>query len=611
MAAPAEREWFLLAALTLLTGSFTVKLPTLSAKISVSETFVFTSVLLFGPSAGTITVVLDALVISLWMKREKRSATRVLFNATSAAIAIRIASEAFFALSGVLPGEIASDQVSHLIAPIFAFAFLYFLINTMLIAAALGFERQQSIWTIWWTHFPGVSLTYFVGGSIALLIVAYNDSIDLAAISVIILPLLVISYLTFRTSMGRLEDATRHVSQLNELYLSTVEALAMAVDAKDQVTHGHIRRVQVYAVELAKRLGVDNGNQLKAIESAALLHDMGKLAIPEHILNKPGKLTAAEFAKMKRHAEIGADLLSSIKFPYPVIPIVRHHHENWDGSGYPSGLASADIPLGARILSVVDCFDALTSDRPYRPRLSPDDAFNILRQRRGSMYDPLVVDTFMMAYPDIAPAANIAGEEARSIGNVNGPVNKTTSLQDIRANAAQAAALSEYERDLVDNTDLSKCLEVTFRCLRQLTPTTVFAVFRHVQDNDTLNCIGTGGDPDDLLLGLYMKNGERITGWSFANDRTIANSRATLDLANVAESFVPPLRSALVTPLRYQSHRLGVLSAYSVKQEPFTDDHKYALERIAEVLAARLADVATRTPGGDVVKFQPRSRAGV
>ena len=170
----------------------------------------------------------------------------------------------------------------------------------------------------------------------AALLVSYTRSVDLSAIA-IILPLLLISYLTHRTSLGRIEDSKRHVEQLSELYLSTIETLAMAVDAKDQITHGHIRRVQIYALELAKLLGVNDEGQLKAIEAAALLHDMGKLAIPEHILNKPGKLTGAEFDKMKRHADIGADLLSSVKFPYPVVPIVRHHHERWDGKGYPAG----------------------------------------------------------------------------------------------------------------------------------------------------------------------------------------------------------------------------------------------------------------------------------
>ena len=192
--------------------------------------------------------------------------------------------------------------------------------------------------SLWWKHFPWFSLNYFGGVSAAALLVSYTRTVDIGAISVI-LPLLVISYFTYRTSLGRVQDAHKHLEQMNELYMSTIEALAMAVDAKDQITHGHIRRVQVYAVELAKRLGVTDPQQITAIETAALLHDMGKLAIPEHILNKPGKLTAAEFDKMKRHADIGADLLSSIRFPYPVVPIVRHHHENWNGTGYPTGIS--------------------------------------------------------------------------------------------------------------------------------------------------------------------------------------------------------------------------------------------------------------------------------
>jgi hypothetical protein len=288
---PPGLEWFVLAALTLLTGSFTVKLPSLPARLSVSETFVFTSVLLFGPAAGTLTVVLDALVISFWNAR-KHQGLRVLFNATAPAIAIRAASEVFFELSGAQPGVIGRGDIGHLIVPVFAFALLYFLISTLLVAGALAFERGGHVIEIWFKNFPGVSINFFVGSSIAMWIVAYTDRLD-ASVLGIILPILLISYLTFRTSMGRLEDANRHLSHVNELYLSTIETLAMAVDAKDQITHGHIRRVQVFAVELARRLGVTNTEQLKAIEAAALLHDMGKLGIPEHILNKPGKLTAA------------------------------------------------------------------------------------------------------------------------------------------------------------------------------------------------------------------------------------------------------------------------------------------------------------------------------
>src|SRR5207237_9549527 len=209
-----------------------------------------------------------------------------------------------------------------------------FLLNSWLVAIALAFEKREGLISLWWRNFPWFSLNYFGGVSVAAVLVSYTRSVDLSAIGIIV-PLLVISYLTHRTSLARIEDSKRHVEQLSDLYLSTIETLAMAVDAKDQITHGHIRRVQVYAIELAKRLGVKDERQLKAIEAAALLHDMGKLAIPEHILNKPGQLSSAEFEKMKRHADIGADLLASIPFPYPVTPIVRHHHENWDGCGYP------------------------------------------------------------------------------------------------------------------------------------------------------------------------------------------------------------------------------------------------------------------------------------
>ena len=211
----------------------------------------------------------------------------------------------------------------------------------------------------------------------------------------IIFPLLVVLFLTYQWSNNRVESERQKNAELNRVFLSTVEALALAIDAKDQVTHGHIRRVQRYTMALASLLGVEDQKQIDALRAAALLHDTGKLAVPEYILNKPGPLTASEFETMKLHASVGADILKSIDFPYPVEPIVRHHHENWDGTGYPDGLKGSEIPLGARILSVVDCYDALTSDRPYRPRYSREYSEQVLRERRGVMYDPWVVDGFL------------------------------------------------------------------------------------------------------------------------------------------------------------------------------------------------------------------------
>src|SRR5206468_4432789 len=201
----------------------------------------------------------------------------------------------------------------------------------------------------------------------------------------------------------------------------------------------------IHAVALARAMGVREEAQIRAIEAAALLHDMGKLAVPEYILNKPGPLTAAEFEKMKLHASVGADILSAIDFPYPVVPIVRHHHENWDGTGYPSGIKGTDIPIGARILSVVDCFDALTSDRPYRPRLSDEEALAILVERRGSMYDPLIVDTFAKVHSTapketsrLGPPSDVLNTIARS--RRLGAARQLATFDEITASADEMLA---------------------------------------------------------------------------------------------------------------------------------------------------------------------------
>lgn len=582
---PVPRGWLALAALTAFTGSFTVRIPTISARISVSDAFVFASVLLFGPATATIIAALDCVVVTLW---SRRPLLQSLFNISTTALAISVAAHTFYWLAGIPAGGQAFVP-SRLLGPLFVLAALYFLINSGLIAIALGFERGTNASLLWWEHFPWLSLNYFGGVSVAALLVSYTRSVDAVAIS-IILPLLVISYLTYRSSFGRVQDARRHVDQVNELYMSTIEALAMAVDAKDQITHGHIRRVQVFALELAKRIGVTDDEHLRAIATAALLHDMGKLAIPEHILNKPGKLTPAEFDKMKRHADIGADLLSSVKFPYPVVPIVRHHHEHWDGTGYPSRISGTDIPLGARILSVVDCFDALTSDRPYRPRLSTEEAFRIIRDRRGTTYDPLVVDTFMSAYAEIAPVAIRAGQEARSVVDVadlSVPDTTSGSLRQIRTNASEAALLATYAKEIADATSPIAALQVTAHCLRQLTPATVYALFLYDAGIDVVTCTASVGDEQRLLDGLTVKLGERVTGWVAANRRTSVNSDASLDLMQISGFFSPPLRSTLSTPLADGEHLIGVLTAYSGKEEAFNDGHRYAFEQIASSLVGK------------------------
>ena len=584
-------DWVVLAVLTLLTGSFTVRVPGLLARISVSDAFVFASVLVFGPSVATVIVALDSLVATLWMRPEHRSLLRSLFNVTSVALSIWIAAHAFYWLAQASPGQTLA--LSRLVGPLFALAALYFLINSWLIAFALSFEKSASVVELWWDNFPWLSLNYFGGVSVAALLVSHTRSIDINTIG-IILPLLVITYLTYKTSLARLADAQRHIAQVNDLYLSTIETLAMAVDAKDQITHGHIRRVQVFAVELARLLGVREGGQLKAIETAALLHDMGKLAIPEHILNKPGKLTTAEFDTMKQHADIGADLLSSIRFPYPVVPIVRHHHESWNGRGYPTGIGGTDIPLGARILSVVDCFDALTSDRPYRPKLSKEEAFSILRERSGVMYDPLVVDTFINAFDDFAPAAIKAGQLAKSIATFHedaGRLEETASRRETRV--AINPALSLARKKLDESGSIDAALVAAFALVRQFTPASVCALFEYQRERDSYRCARVFGDSSQLLRGLTIRNGERITGWAGANRRTAANSDAVLDLGPLAELFSPALRSAVSCPIQVADATPSVLTVYSARQEGFAAAHIDAVEQICESLASRIRSKGT------------------
>ena len=283
----------------------------------------------------------------------------------------------------------------------------------------MALERRAPIAMVWRQHFSGLWLNYFGGvfGGMLLMLLASLHTLD---VIILLMPLPVILYMAFKHAVGRTQDQLSHLGKVNRVYVAAIEALAQAVDAKDQVTHDHVRRVQSRSVDLAHALGVDDDAEVQAIKAASLLHDIGKLAIPEHILNKPGRLTPAEYEIMKRHAPIGADILQVIDFPYPVAPIVRHHHENWDGTGYPDGLAGEDIPIGARIIAVVDCFDALTSDRPYRPRLEDAAALQILAERKATMYDPRVVDAFfachgMDAVDDPDPAPVVASEPVTAV----------------------------------------------------------------------------------------------------------------------------------------------------------------------------------------------------
>jgi putative nucleotidyltransferase with HDIG domain len=591
---PMDLTWTILALLTLVSGSATVRLPSLPATISVSETFVFTSVLLFGPAAGTLTVALDAFVISLWSYKKDHPLYKIIFNVCALPLTIWVAAHLFFIIAGIGPLTLVDPSVvlrtSDLLLPLLVFTVAYFSLNSWIITFAIALEKQLPPLKIWRENFVWLSLNYFGGASVAALLVTYTRNLDLTFLALIV-PLLVVLYFTFSMSMGRVEDANRHLSQLNTLYMSTIETLAMAIDAKDQITHGHIRRVQTYAVALAKSMGVSDEKLIRAIEAAALLHDMGKLAVPEYILNKPGPLTPTEFEKMKLHASVGADILSAIEFPYPVVPIVRHHHENWDGTGYPDGLSGALIPIGARILSVVDCFDALTSDRPYRPRLPDRDALKILWDRRGTMYDPLVIDTFTNVYativpPELATPKSLLAITDASIASYTG--DATHHLDDITASSGEALTLFRLAQALASRPGIRDTGSVTFENLRRLVPHYAGVLFAYSVESDDLCAVAASGELEPLVVGLRLQLGHRLSGWVAANRRTIRNSDAVLDLGEIAKATSTRLRSCLSAPVLHNGQLAGVITVYAATSDAFSEDHERVLEAVATQIATAL-----------------------
>ena len=355
-------------------------------------------------------------------------------------------------------------------------------------------------------------------------------------------------------------------------------------------------------------MGIKDQGEIRAVEAAALLHDMGKLAVPEYILNKPGKLTPAEFNKMKLHASVGADILGSVDFPYPVVPIVRHHHESWDGTGYPAGLKGDEIPMGARILSVADCFDALTSDRPYRPRLTDAEALRILEQRSGTMYDPAVVETFSRIYKTLSPTEidmqrGSGHQEAFSAiaASVQPPDTASTitsRLDDISASTDEMLTVYDLARSLIGQMNLSDAGDVIAKHLRRMLPTSLSVFYVYDEDRDELVAEHASGEHAELVNALRIPLGQRLTGWVGAHRQTIVNSDPILDLGDMARSLKPRPRSCLSTPLVSDKQLVGVLSLYSTSRDAFTEDHR----RIVEVVARQVSQTVRRAAEFDSVR---------
>ena len=423
------------------------------------------------------------------------------------------------------------------------------------------------------------------------------------------LPVLYTVYRSYLAQVRSIRERQRHLEETEALHLRTIEGLAMAIEAKDQNTHEHLFRVRDYVTEIATVMKLDE-LQKKALLTAAFLHDIGKLAVPEHIINKPGKLTAEEFEKMKIHPVVGADILERVRFPYPVVPIVRSHHERWDGKGYPDGLKGEQIPIGARILSAVDCFDALASDRPYRKAMPIAKALAIVREMSGTQFDPEVVAILeqhlatsgaAVASPgkfvaldlnvDVSrgdgPAAGLASESA-DIADDAPQVHSQENSERLHASAESLALIAAASREAqavfeisdATGTSLSigEIVSVMASRLRPLVSFDCCAVY--LRDKEVLDRQYLSGEFARCFTHVPVPLGEGISGWVAQSGRPIINGNATVEVTYKREAAGGlQLHSALSVPLMdLQDSILGVLTLYSAQENYFTREHLRMLQ---------------------------------
>jgi len=423
-----------------------------------------------------------------------------------------------------------------------------------------------------------------------------------------VLPLIYWVYRSYRLYLGRLENEKdrveiekRHVEEIASLNMRTIEALALAIEAKDHTTHTHLQRVRTYAVAIAKELGL-SPDEIEALRAAALLHDIGKLAVPEHIINKPGKLTPEEFEKMKVHPLVGAEILDRVAFPYPVAPIVRAHHERWDGSGYPAGLVGEQIPIGARILAAVDCLDALASDRQYRSAIPLDQAMCTVKEKAGTWFDPKVVDLLANRYVDLervaqtheggfiptgfAKALRVERGLAPAAGFEKWTENPQPEdfLSSIASARQEAQAMFELSQDLGNSLSLSETLSVLSMRLRKLIAYDSIAVF--VNRNGWLLPELVSGENFRVLSSLKIRMGEGLCGWVAENCKPIINGNPQVEAGYSSEpDKFASMASALAVPLEGLNGVVGVLAMYHSTPDAFTPDHLRILLAVASKVA--------------------------
>ena len=568
-----------------------VNLPGITGTMSVNFLFILLGILELS-FAETLALGCAAILTQSFY-RDRPNTVQVVFNTCATAFAIGLA----YCVFHVPLFKLQNNPAVLLVAT----AAMYFAANTLPVATIISLTEHKSLRRIWADCYFWSFPYYLVGAGVAGLVSWLNRIVEWQT-SLLILPAVYLIYRSYRLYLAKLEDEKGHVEEMANLHMRTIEALALAIEAKDHTTHDHLQRVRVYAIEVAKELRV-SAEEMEALQAAALLHDIGKLAVPEHIISKPGRLTPEEFEKMKIHPVVGAEILERVRFPYPVVPIVRAHHEKYDGTGYPYGLKGDEIPVGARILSAVDFLDALASDRQYRRAMKLDEVMERLKSESGRSFDPRVVDVLRRRYRDleqlvvqrsesvkwsklstdlivergVAPAAGFAETGVKEN-------QEATFLASIAAARQEAQMLFELSQDLGASLSLDETLSVFSVKLKRLVPYDSITIY--VRHDDTLYPQHVSGDNFRLFESLRIPLGQGLSGWVAQNRKPIINGNPSVEPGYLNDpTKFSTLRSALALPLEGLSGVVGVLALYQSKPDAFTSDHLRILLAVTSKMA--------------------------
>jgi diguanylate cyclase (GGDEF)-like protein/putative nucleotidyltransferase with HDIG domain len=610
-------EWaqlLVLASLVVISGMLPARVPGTRAVLTAGDCFVFLGVIFLGVPAGIVLGALDLLTVSFGSS--KRASTWIAMPACMA-VTVYVAGHSFYlalaAHAGVTRRPVGVGQplsLEQLVLPLVLMALVQYTLNSALVAGLLALKSRRSAWRCWRDGYLQTSWTFFAGAFAAGLV--YVAIMRFGLLYVILsVPVVAATIATYRAYSERFAEKSREAAEVSRLHLATVEALATAIDAKDQTTHFHVRRVQVYCERMGELMGL-GAAEIEALKAGALLHDIGKLAVPDHILNKPGKLTEAEFERMKVHTTVGAQILERVGFPYPVVPIVLYHHEQWDGRGYPEGLKGEEIPLTARILSVVDCFDSVREERPYRRGMTPDEACAMLRRGAGGHFDPRVVEVFLRHLPRFEEEIDAGGLDNRGLTNEewehrdllgeepagdaahsSPAVHRSEAphyLSQITNAHREVYALYEIARTFGSSLDIEDTLSVLVNKVGHVVPFDLCAVYLHDEVKGYATAAHVAGRHAELLRGRAVAAGEGVVGFVLANRRSSYLLDPMLDFAGVELPEGCQFRSMVALPLTKDERLVGALAVYSAEPRRYSDDHLRLLDTVARLASDALAN---------------------